>query len=315
MNKHRWRRTRIVWLILLSLAAAPVAAQVANTERFLELLEDVPRLPMERMELEVDPSLGLEEISAMSVDAEGDVYVLYRPEAADPVVVLDPSGRFLRSWGAGMFGIPHGIRVDPDGNVWTVDSNTSKVYKFSAEGELLLEIQIDRPETGRGFCGAADLAFTADGHVLVADGYCNGRVIELDAGGRQVNEWGTRGTGPGQFVVVHSVAVGPDGVVYVADRENGRLQSFDRSGKLLGLWEYAAQLFSVAFSPSGQLYICVNLGGDPEESYLIQIDPATGEMLGRIEGYGHEMAFSPDGSLWPATNSGEVLVFRPRRRG
>ncbi len=303
---------KLASLLLACVLAGPVAAQEVQSELFRNRIKDVPQLPMDRTELVVSPALGFEGISAMSVDEHGNVYVLHRPTTGDPLVVLDPTGRVLRSWGAGMFAIPHGIRIDPAGNVWTVDSNTSKVYKFTPEGARLLEIQIDLPETGRGFCGAADIAFASNGNILVADGYCNGRVVVFDPAGHQVHEWGTRGTDPGQFVVAHSVAVGPDGIVYVADRENGRLQSFDQDGGLLDTWQFARQLFSVAFSPTGGLFICVNLGGDPEESYLVKLDPATGDMLGRMDGYGHELAFSADGALWAATNGSEVLAFRPR---
>ncbi len=303
---------RLTWLMLLCFVARPVAAQVAGSDVFREILSDVPELELDRVGLRVDPSVVLEGISAVAADDEGNIYVLHRPTDGDPVVVLDPTGRLLRSWGAGMFNIPHGIRVDPAGDVWTVDANTSKIYKFTSKGDLLLEIQVDRPESERDFCGATDVAFLADGHVLVADGYCNGRVIELDASGRQLREWGTRGTGEGQFVVAHSVAVGPEGVVYVADRENGRLQRFDQDGRFLGLWEYAGQLYGVAFSPTGELYISVLLNPDPREAYLIELDPGTGEMLGRVDGFGHELAVSRDGALLPGERSGNVILFRPR---
>lgn len=311
------RRSRTPWLasltwVLLGFVARPIGAQVADTDVFRKHLEDVPQLPMDRIELRVDPSVDLEMISAVTSDEDGNIYLVHRKRDADPVVVLDSTGRFLRSWGKGMFTIPHGIRIDPAGNVWTIDANTSKVYKFAPEGNLLLEIDIDRPESERDFCGATDVSFLTDGRVVVADGYCNGRVVELDGGGGQLREWGNRGTEPGQFVVAHSVAVGPDGIVYVADRENGRLQRFDADGRFLGLWDYARQLFSVAFGPTGELYISVVLSRDPLEGYLIRIDPATGDMLGRVDDVmGHELAVSKDGSLLPGALS-EVLLFRPR---
>lgn len=305
---------RLTSLIILSLVASPLAAQDVATDRFRALLGEVPQLPMYRIVLDVDPSVTLDQVSAVSVDAMGNIHVLHRPASGDPVVVLDSTGRFLRSWGEGMFTIPHGIRVDMAGNVWTVDSNTSKVYKFSSAGELLLDIQIQLPEVEGEFCGTADIAFGAAGQLFVADGYCNGRVVELDAAGQQTGEWGERGTEPGQFDVVHSVAVGPQGDVYVADRENGRLQRFAPDGRFVGLWEYAGQLFSVAFNPSGDLFISVSLGPDPRlDAYVIQVDRTTGEMLGRVDVFGHEIAFTPDGSLLPATVGDEVLIFRPRR--
>jgi DNA-binding beta-propeller fold protein YncE len=303
---------RLLPLLTLALFARPVVAQDAAITRFRELIEDVPHLPVDRVALDVDPAVTLEGVSAVSVDSHSNIHVLHRPATGDPVVVLNPDGRFLRSWGAGMYTIPHGIRVDPNDDVWTVDSNTSRVYKFSPEGDLLLDIKVEVPEGGGQFCGTADIAFGGDGQVYVADGYCNGRVIEFDATGGRMGEWGSRGTDPGQFTVVHSVAVGPQGLVYVADRENGRLQRFDRDGRFLGLWTYAGQLFSVAFSPSGELYISVSLGGDPREGYVIQVDQTTGAMLGRIDVFGHEIAFAPDGSLLPATVADEVLLFRPQ---
>lgn len=215
-----------------------------------------------------------------------------------------------------MFKIPHGIRIDQTGNVWTVDSTTSVVYKFSPQGALLLKIDVgDIPDPSNPFCGAADMVFTDDHHVLIADGYCNGRVVEYDEDGQKVGEWGQRGDGPGEFKVLHSIAIGPQGNVYVADRENGRLQWFDRHGEFLGQWKYARQLYSVAFNPAGELYICVALPEDAAaagQSNVIKIDPATGEMLGRVEVFAHELAFAPDGTLFPATRSSELLLFRTR---
>ena len=98
--------------------------------------------------------------------------------------MLDPHGKLIRSWGSGLFKIPHGIRIDPSGNVWTVDAQTSEVYKFTPEGKKLLEIDVGSiPDKSREFCGATDIAFAQSGHVFIADGYCNARVIEFDANG------------------------------------------------------------------------------------------------------------------------------------
>ncbi len=307
-----WYAMKYAPMIFLCLITGPLFAQDADSEHLRDLLKNVPQLPMDRIELSVSSSLVLEGISAVTVGKQGNIYVLHRPVTGDPVVVLDPKGNFLRSWGKGMFKIPHGIRIDPAGNVWTVDANTSNVYKFTPEGTLLLEINVgDIPDPSRDFCGATDIAFAENNHVFVADGYCNGRVVEFDADGQKVHEWGKRGTGPSEFIVAHSIAVSPQGDVYVADRENGRLQWFDQHGKFLGQWKYGGQLFSVAFSPAEDLYVGVRPRGVPQEFNVVKIDPATGEMLGRIEVRAHELAFSPDGALWPATRSGELLLFRP----
>jgi DNA-binding beta-propeller fold protein YncE len=252
----------------------------------------------------------------VTADKQCNLYVLHRPANGNPVVVLDAQGNLLRSQGQGLFKIPHGIRIDPDGNVWTVDANTSMVYKFTPEGQQLLAISVgDVPDPCRDFCGATDVAFAPNGHVLVADGYRNAHVIEYDAGGSKVRAWGKRGPGPGEFQVVHAIAVGPQGHVYVADRSHGRLQWFDPQGQFLGQWTYGGQLFTVAFSQAGELYISTHPRGVSwdMEFNVIKIDPASGQMLGCVEVRAHELAVAPDGALLPATRSGHLLVLRLRK--
>jgi len=303
-------------LVFLSLIGASLLAQHSDADRLRDLIQAVPQLPVDRFELKVHPPLPLERISAVTADKQGNLYVLHRPANGNPIVVLDAQGNLLRSWGKGMFKIPHGIRIDPSGNVWTVDANTSMVYKFTPEGEKLLEISVgDVPDPSRDFCGATDIAFAQNGQVFVSDGYCNARVIEYDAGGSKVREWGTRGSGPGEFHVVHAIAVGPQGHVYVADRENGRLQWFDPQGKFLGQWTYGGQLFTVAFSQAGELYVSTHPRGMSwdTEFNVINIDPASGTMLRRLEVPAHELTIAPDGTLLPATLSSQLLLFRLRK--
>ena len=302
-------------LVFLSLIGASLLAQRSDSDRLRDLIKAVPQLSVERFELKVNPPLLLENISAVTADKQGNIYVIHRPANGNPIVVLDSKGNLLRSWGKGMFKIPHGIRIDPGGNVWTVDANTSMVYKFTPEGKKVLEISVgDVPDPSRDFCGATDVAFAQNGHVFVSDGYCNARVIEYDVGGRKVREWGKRGSGPGEFNVVHAIAVSPQGNVYVADRENGRIQWFDPHGKFLGQWTYGGQLFTVAFGPAGELYVSTHPMGVSlnTEFNVIKIAPASGKMLGRFEVRAHELTIAPDSSLLPATGSSQLLLFRLR---
>ena len=309
-------------MLLLSAAAASAQnrlspADQAGNDSLRALMRATPLLEVQRVELQT--SVPLEGISAVAADPQGNIYVIHRPAAADadPVVVLDPQGRMLRSWGRGLYRIPHGIRIDPAGNVWTVDANLSKVYKFTSQGEKLLEIDVGGiPDANAQFCGATDVAFsrTGDGHVFVSDGYCNGRVLEYDANGRKVTEWGSRGDGPGQFNNAHGIAIGPDGNVYVADRENGRLQWFDRQGRFLGQRRYGGQFYNVTFDKDGQLWASVHPKGVSldEEFNVVKIDRATGRILGRAEGRSHELGIGFDGAIFPATRSPTLVVLKPR---
>ena len=305
----------MVFLLVL-FALSPIFAQSADSDRLRALLKTVPQLPVQRIDLSANPPLMFEGISAVTADQRGNIYVIHRPAHGDPIVVLGPSGNFIRSWGKGMFKIPHGIRIDPAGNVWTLDANTSMVFKFTPEGKKLLEISVgDVPDKTKDFCGATDIAFAKSGHVFIADGYCNARVIEYDAMGRKITEWGKHGTGPGEFDVVHSIAIGPRGNLYVADRENGRLQWFSPSGKFLGEWKYGGQFYTVAFGHTGEFYAATHPKGVAldNEFNVVKIDLANGRIIGKFEVRSHELAVAPDGTLLPATRGSQLVLLKPRR--
>lgn len=306
----------MAFLLILFSVSAPLFGQTADSDRLHALLKDVPQLSVDRIDLKVHAPLTLEGISAVSTDRRGNIYIIHRPANGDPIVVLDPQGNFIRSWGKGMFKIPHEIRVDPAGNVWTLDANTSKVYKFTPDGKKLLEISVgDVPDKTQEFCGATDIAFAKSGHLFVTDGYCNARVIEYDATGKKVREWGKHGTGPGEFNTVHSIVAGPQGNLYIADRENGRLQWFDQSGTFLGEWKYGGQFYTVAFSPSGEFYAAVHPKGASQDSdfNVVKIDLASGDIVGKFEVRSHELSVAPDGTLLPATRSSQLVLLRPRK--
>jgi DNA-binding beta-propeller fold protein YncE len=305
----------MVFLLVL-VAFTPVFGQDADSDRLLELLKPVPQLPVERINLKVNPPLEFEGISAVTSDRRGNIYVIHRPANGDPIVVLDPQGNFIRSWGKGMFKIPHGIRIDPAGNVWALDAHTSMVYKFTPEGKKLLEIGVgDVPDRTQEFCGATDIAFAKDGHVFVTDGYCNARVVEYDAAGKKVRQWGQHGAGPGEFALPHSIAISSKGQLYIADRDNGRLQWFDRRGKFLGQWKYGGQFWAVAFSRTGEFYAATHPKNAllDSEFNVVKIDLASGKIVGKFEVRSHELAVAPDGTLLPGTRSSQLVLLKPRK--
>lgn len=305
---------RITVLTLLLLFAAASFAQDGGDALLRRLAAAAPPLPLERAEVAFEPPLNLGPVSALVPDASGNFYVLHRNTAVDPVVVAAPTGRVLRSFGRGLFTRPHSIRLDAQGNVWTVDSNTSKVFKFSPAGELLLEIDVgDVPDPDNESCAASDIAFGSNGQVFIADGYCNARIVVYDAAGRKVREWGRAGTGPGEFDLPHGIATSPEGNVYVADRENGRVQWFTPRGEYLGEWRLGGRVLSVTFSPDGNVYVSAEpKDAVPQaEATLLRIDRTNGSVLGKIEAFGHELGVGPDGSLYPASLNERVVVYRP----
>jgi DNA-binding beta-propeller fold protein YncE len=308
-------RMRTLVLLIAALPPALATAQDAGSAKLRELTRAAPIMTMERLELRLEPALEIEQVSAVAADRDGRLYLLQRGKESDPIIVADSAGNVLRSFGRGLFNRPHSIRIDPDGNVWTVDSNTSSVYKFSPSGEQLLALNVgglwlDPPSES---CAASDIAFAANGDFYVADGYCNARIIQYDAAGQKIREWGQAGTGPGEFDLPHSLAVSPEGDVYVADRENGRVQWFTPDGKYLGEWAFGGRVLSVVFSADGELFVSAEPKDavPQQEASLLHVSRPDGGLLGRIDDFGHELATGPDGSLLPGSLTERVTIYRP----
>ncbi|MGH9632366.1 MAG: hypothetical protein ACRD7E_29015, partial [Bryobacteraceae bacterium] len=111
-------------------------------------------------------------VSAVAVNSLREVFVFQRGPKADPIVVFDAKGKFLRSWGKGMFGNPHGLRVDKEDNVWVTDNGDHQVMKFAPDGKLLLTLG-KKKQAGADegtFNRPTDIAFAPDGSIYVSDG-------------------------------------------------------------------------------------------------------------------------------------------------
>jgi len=174
------------------------------------------------------------EATAVGVDRQDRVYVFNRGE--HPVIVFDRDGTFVMSWGEGVFTRPHGITIGPDDTLWLTDDGNHTIRQFTPEGKLLLTIgDADRPadpHSGKPFNRPTHVALCPHtGDIYISDGYGNSRVHKYDPRGRLLLSWGEPGTDPGCFNVPHNIATDADGFVYVADRENHRVQVFDAKGR------------------------------------------------------------------------------------
>jgi DNA-binding beta-propeller fold protein YncE len=282
------------------------ARMEAQNAALVAMLKDIPALPMARVPVTVQAPLqdgwALGMVSWIAADRNGLVYLLQRGDKADPVIVLDQSGKVVRSWGKGMFTTPHAIRIDPQGNVWTTDAASSMVYKFSPEGKTLLQIDVGGQPTPCGnFCSTTDVAFAPDGNLLIADGYRNARILEYTTDGKKLREWGSAGSGPGQFRLPHSIQVDAAGIVYVADRENGRIQRFDRTGKFLGEWSQYGKTFGLTLAGDAIWLSTIPRGPNSAPGWLIKVDRASGTLRGYVASAGnHGMDVMPDGDLLQA---------------
>jgi DNA-binding beta-propeller fold protein YncE len=180
----------------------------------------------------------LKDVAAVACDAKDQVYVFNRGE--HPMIVFDREGNFLRSWGEGTFPRAHGIDIDAAGNLYLTDDGGHFVRKCTPEGKVLLEIGIPgQPApfmSGKPFHRCTHTALSPQGEIYVSDGYGNARVHKYSPDGKLLFSWGAPGSDPGQFNVAHNIATDDAGWVYVADRENHRVQVFDAKGRYETQW-------------------------------------------------------------------------------
>lgn len=202
-----------------------------GTETFsYEVVEDWAKLP---------DGWSFKEVGGVGVDAQDHVYVFNRGE--HPMMVFDRDGNFLRAWGEGLFPRAHGITMGPDEAVFCTDDGDHTVRKCTLGGEVLFTLGMSgKPApfmSGDPFNRCTHVAIDPrNGDFYVADGYGNACVHKYTPNGKLLFSWGESGTDPGQFNIVHNIATDKDGWVYVADRENHRIQVFDPHGKFETQW-------------------------------------------------------------------------------
>ena len=244
----------------------------------------------------------------------GSAVCINRGEANPPILEFDPSGRLLRSFGAGLFAYPHGFTVDDDGNIWTTDVNDAEtvlgmsarnadgvvmgqeVLKLNADGKILMVLgkegvagngpdTFDRP-TGVTIAPNGDI-FVADGHR--PNKFGTARIVKFAKDGRFIKTWGHKGAAPGDFDEPHDIFLGgSQNRVYVADRRNSRIQVFDQDGNFIAAWRQFGQPSSVFVGKDDTIYVGASFP-----------DPAAkkGELRGIVIGNakdGSLKAFIPD---------------------
>ena len=304
-----------IWCVAALFAVCAVAQQNPGAEPYT-VVHGWPVLP---------EGYVLGQVSGVGVDSHNHVFVFHRAEQSwaqdkshaisSPTILMfeGASGKLLASWGENRFLEPHGLRVDRDDNVWLTDRALQQVFKFSHDGRLLMTLGTERAAglDGTHFNKPTDVAFAADGSIYVSDGYGNNRVAKFSADGKFLLDWGRKGQGPGEFDLPHNVAVDAQGLVYVADRSNSRIQVFDANGKFLRMWksEELARPWGLAIGPDNMLYVVD--GGDlkpapPDRGRLLKLN-LQGTILtkwsrfGNYDGqiyWGHDLAVGKDGAVY-----------------
>jgi DNA-binding beta-propeller fold protein YncE len=193
-------------------------------------------------------------ISHVAVDAKDRVYFYQRENP--PVMVFDSEGNFLDSWGEGRLVDAHGIYSGTDGHIYLCNRDEHEVLKLTPEGKIVLTLgHRGRPSLQAPFNHPADVAVARNGDIYVADGYGNSAVHRFNAEGKHLLSWGTAGSGRGQFTTPHGVWVDANDRIFVADRENNRVQIFSPEGDFYGEWGDLYHPMDIYGDANGTLYV------------------------------------------------------------
>ena len=198
------------------------------------------------------------ETAAVIADNNDDIYVFNRGD--HPVIIFDRLGNFKSSWGENLFTRPHGLTLGPDNTVFCADDGDHTIRKCTLDGKVLLTLgnpgKSSPYQSGHPFHRPTDIAFDpANSDIYVSDGYGNSKVHKFSPDGQLLFSWGEPGTDPGQFNIVHNIATDKEGYVYVADRENHRIQIFDKNGKYQTQWNNLHRPCALYISKDQLVYV------------------------------------------------------------
>jgi sugar lactone lactonase YvrE len=278
---------RTCWLlaaaVLFAVPSEPLSAQNRNSPmtRWWEPANDLPN-PWTGAVLSIPDGRTWGSTAGVDVDpTDGTVWIIDRCGSntcvgsdLDPILHYDADGTFLGSFGSGLFAFPHGIHVDPEGNVWVTDplpvdgrgaggNVGQQVTKFNSNGDVLMQLGT-KLVTGRGtdtFSSPSDVVVGRNGDIFVADGHAEGtneRIVKYDRNGRYLTEWGSPGFGPcgtNQFSSLHALEIDSQGRLFVGDRDNNRIQIFDQDGNFLECWYQFGRPSGIHIAADDTLYV------------------------------------------------------------
>lgn len=236
-------------------------------------------------QLQLPADIAWDRVSSVAFTPEGNLLVLHR--GPQPLLEFDAQGKFLRAFGEGTgLVFAHGLDVTDAGDIWLTDLRTQQVLKLDRDGKVLLTLGTantgglwDEASGAHYFDQPNETALDSQGNLYVAQGHGQGepRVLKFAPDGSFLTQWGSRGSEPGQFAVAHSIKIDSQDRIYVADRENQRIQIFDTEGTFLEQWTYNAMVCALFLHDDGSIWMTSGFDGE-----LARIDPADGKLIGAL---------------------------------
>ena len=258
-----------------------------NGEYTYDVIEDWGKTPS---------GLSLGVVTGVAVDSQERVYICQQQQDP-PVMVFDRDGNYLRSWGTGLIKEPHTIYIGPDDVLYLADRGDHVALKLTLDGQLLLELGNRGTPSDTGctedegvvlraagpFNRPTRMSPSPSGDLYVSDGYRNSRVHRFSAQGGFVASWGEPGTNdPGQFYSPHSLWIDPDGLIYVCDRKNNRVQTFSTTGQFTGQWPNVSLPTDLHIDHSGIIYLAERQDNETLKNWITVRD-RTGQVLARCD--------------------------------
>jgi hypothetical protein len=242
----------------------------------------------------------LEDIAGVCTDGDDNVYLYARAE--HPISIYSKGGEFLGSWGEGEPTLvsprSHGSFMSDDGELYLVDDGLGRVGRYSLDGKPLAMIGpvgvvsdtghqpgVENSVTHGGppYNKPTNLSVGPAGDLYVSDGYGNARIHHFDHGGTLLQSWGEPGSAPGQFRTPHGLRAHRDGRVFVADRQNDRIQIFSASGRYLAEWTDVQRPQDIFIDEDDLVYVA-ELSWFPGESSC-RLGPITEFLPARLSIY------------------------------
>lgn len=294
---------------------------------------------------ELNKSYKLSQPTGIGIDKEDHIFVFHRagrkwttpfPDSLisqNTILELDnKSGKIINAWGANYFIMPHGLTVDKQNNIWLTDVGLHQIFKFSHDGKLLMKLGVAKVpgNDASHFNLPTDIAVAADGSFYVSDGYGNSRVVKFSSTGKYIKAWGKYGNNPGEFIIPHGIAIDQNNTIYVADRQNNRIQLFDTSGNFLKELKndvQVEQLPSIAIDKADHLFAIdydptQNMDSTVKGSTVFELDAfqhaqnhfgATGS-ANRTSCWFHDIAIDSKGNIYVGDIIGlKILKFKPKK--
>jgi NHL repeat len=229
----------------------------------------------------------------------------------DPILEFDPSGKFLKGFGKGLFVSPHKITVDHHGNLWVADNGIKdgrgqQVFKFDQSGKILLTLG-KAGVSGPGFDTfdqPTEVAVAPNGDIFVADGHGekpadNARIMKFDAHGKFLKAWGKKGRGISEFDCPHTLAFDSQGRLFVGDRQNNRIQIFDQDGHFIAEWKQFGRPSGIYIDKNDVIYVADSESRNGEPGYGYNPGCRRGIRIGSAKD-GSVKYFVPDAAPYPA---------------